>query len=115
MFEFYSNGGNNIYIDDINVYSLAAGMEEYMDPSSFTVYPNPAEEFSNVSFDLLETSEIHLAVYDISGRVINVIENDNLDAGHYEYIIDRGMVNGAGSYILELQINGYSLVHKLIF
>lgn len=114
-FEFYSNGGNNLYIDDINVYSLAAGVEEYMDPSSFTVFPNPAEEISNVSFDLLESSDIHLAVYDISGRMIIVLENDKLEAGHYDYVVDRAMVNGPGSYLLKLDINGNSLVHKLIF
>lgn len=114
-FEFYSNGGNNLYIDDINVYSLAAGMEEYIDPLSFTVFPNPADEYSNVSFNLMQESDIQLAIYDITGRLITILEKDMLDVGHYEYIIDRGMVNGAGSYILELKINGYSLVHKLIF
>lgn len=114
-FEFYSNGGNNLYIDDINLHSLAAGMEEFVDPVSFTVFPNPAEEYSNISFTLLENSDLQLAVYDISGRLLIELENANLSAGHYNYIIDRSMISKPGSYIVKLQINGYSLVHKLIF
>lgn len=75
-FEFESGGGNNIYIDDINIYSgspsddLVVGLEEQGAISHITLYPNPTEGDITVRFDAANAQELNLQVVDVTGKVI---------------------------------------------
>jgi len=88
-FEFTSNGGNNIYLDDINIYSgapsdnlIVAGIDE----TAFTavnLYPNPADEELNVSFQAINNEKMTIVLTDLTGKIIqtNIIqanEGENL-------------------------------------
>jgi hypothetical protein len=88
-FEFTSNGGNNIYLDDINIYSgapsdnlIVAGIDE----TTFTavnLYPNPADEELNVSFQAINNEKMTIVLTDLTGKIIqtNIIqanEGENL-------------------------------------
>jgi hypothetical protein len=54
-FRFESDGGNNIYIDDINIYSgapsdalVTVGLDENLQLQNAVVFPNPAEDEVNL-------------------------------------------------------------------
>ena len=75
-FEFTSNGGNNIYLDDINIYSgapsdnlIVAGIDE----AAFTavnLYPNPADEELNISFHAINNEKMTIVLTDLTGKTI---------------------------------------------
>ena len=75
-FKFESDGGNNFYLDNINIYAgspsedLVLGLNEENTISGINVYPNPADEEVNVAFALAEPMLIAIDVMDISGKVI---------------------------------------------
>lgn len=46
-FEVTTAGGNNLFIDDINVIDLSLGINESTD-ESITIYPNPANDLINI-------------------------------------------------------------------
>ena len=42
--------------------------ERFVDEAEFSVYPNPAREFVNVTYKLLKESEVRLEMYDMLGQ-----------------------------------------------
>ena len=101
MFEFTSDLGNNLFIEDINIYKGSPSEEfvvdiEEFNQESFTVYPNPASDYVTVMFSLSANSPSSIVLSDLNGKVIqsfrlngnlgeNLIqlETKDLDAGSY--------------------------------
>lgn len=109
-FEFQSDGGNNIYVDDINIYSgapsdniIVAGIgENGFDIASLSVYPNPTDNDLNVRFALNVADRANLYVQDVSGKivqsaVVNATEGMNL------VMMDTAAL-ASGMYFLKVQI-----------
>jgi len=88
-FRFESDGGNNCYLDDINIYAgapsnelVTAGLEE-LQLNDAKVYPNPADDELNVRFTAQTAQTVEVAVVDLFGQVIRTYmikanEGDNL-------------------------------------
>ncbi|MCX6157288.1 MAG: T9SS type A sorting domain-containing protein [Ignavibacteriae bacterium] len=56
-------------------------------PSSFSLsqnYPNPFNPMTNIKFAVPKSSEVKIVVYDISGKELEVIVNEKLQAGTYQ-------------------------------
>ncbi|MFN3874458.1 MAG: M43 family zinc metalloprotease [Flavobacteriales bacterium] len=69
-FEFISNGGNNIYIDDININGQPVGIDELAAGGSpLAVYPNPAHAEATVVARLPQAGALAFEVLDMTGRV----------------------------------------------
>lgn len=75
-FRFEGEGGNNIYLDDINLYNggpsneLVTGIVEHSSISHLEMFPNPADDELNVSFDLPNSDDLTISMIDLSGKVI---------------------------------------------
>lgn len=113
MFRFTSNAGNNIYIDDINILGNV-GVEELASNINFNVYPNPAEDNTVVSFDLVEKGNVTVEVFDLVGRMTSSIYKGDLNAGEYQYNVSSGGALAAGAYIVTLTVDGQRFSKKLI-
>jgi PKD repeat protein len=111
-FEFTSGGGNNFYLDDINI-SSALGIEEMTSDFGLTVYPNPFETQANVSFSLENEKKVELNVYDMIGKQVMSLTNGNLSGGLHRYMID-GSDLGAGVYFVKLKADNRESVMKVI-
>lgn len=75
-FEFTSNGGNNMYLDDINIYSgapsdnlIVAGIDETAF-KAVNLYPNPADEELNISFQAINNEKMTIVLTDLTGKII---------------------------------------------
>lgn len=75
-FEFESDGGNNLYLDDINIYTgspsdnIVVGLKEQSELGHLTVYPNPTEGELSVRFDATSSQNLDLQVLDVTGKVV---------------------------------------------
>ncbi|MGD9491862.1 MAG: M43 family zinc metalloprotease [Bacteroidales bacterium] len=115
-FEFYSNGGNNVFIDDINIHPNSwFGVNESIVDNSFAVYPNPAGDETNISFTLHDNANVKLSVLDITGREITVITTSNLDAGAHRFPLSLNQVKAKGTYFIRLEVNGMQMVKTVVF
>ncbi len=87
-FEFESDGGNNFYLDNINIYygaptdelSVGALSTEFSD---VTIYPNPTDDEVNIRFNVKNDVRTSLVITDISGKVtqertVNALAGNNL-------------------------------------
>jgi len=62
---------------------------------SLTVYPNPFNARTAISFELPEPAEVELTVFDITGRAVESLVNGHLSFGMHEYVWDaEGMTSG---------------------
>lgn len=115
-FQFTSNGGNNIYLDDINIagQSLGAGIDELTNSLNMNVYPNPADENTIVNFNLIDKEKVTIKIYDVVGREVAQLVDAELNAGQHQYsIADNSSLSG-GAYFVTLSLSGRSFTKKLI-
>ena len=118
-FRFEGNGGNNFFIDDINIYpgapsdELVLGLANELGLAELSVYPNPAENEANVRFTLPLATPLSVDVCDLSGKVIShstingaeginivTIPLTNLASGTYQLRIS----DGVGGKVLPLVV-----------
>ncbi len=114
MFRFTSNGGNNIYIDDINLGGANGIDEGHADLFNFNVYPNPANNKSVISFNMDGKHKVDLKLYDLTGREILTLLNENLAAGDYQFSISEKTELLSGIYFVKLNIDQKQLTKKII-
>ena len=69
-FEFESDGGNNVYIDDININGQPVGVEELgANGNGLAVFPNPAKDQAIAVVQQRRAGALTLDVIDMTGRV----------------------------------------------
>ncbi|OQA02235.1 MAG: Pregnancy-associated plasma protein-A [Bacteroidetes bacterium ADurb.Bin408] len=115
QFEMTSEGGNNIYIDNINI-TGAVGMDEQSSPvAEFQIYPNPVSYDSYISFYLKESKPVSLRVYDMIGKAVFQEDMGILPASAYDKAINETIPTlKSGVYILELNAGGVKTSKKFV-
>ncbi len=68
-FLFEGKGGNNIYIDNVNLYDPAYSSIPEIEENKMYVYPNPAEDYVHINFSQL-ISNPKIQIIDISGKIV---------------------------------------------
>ncbi len=113
-FGFASGGGNNIYIDDINISGTPAGIDELANNLDFVVYPNPAEDNTTINFNLINKERVCLKVIDLFGREVDNIFTGDLNSGEHTYSIGNNNKLSAGVYFVTLIAGEQKFSKKLI-
>lgn len=76
-------------------------------------YPNPFNATSIVTFELPRNGFAKLAVYDISGRLVNSLVEGEMRAGRHAYTIDAAQMP-SGVYMLKLESTGTVATRKMV-
>jgi len=91
-FRFQSDGGNNLYVDNIRIAHPDALSIDNNDSNHFNIYPNPVSDVLHVDFGQSGKSET-IEIYSLSGQIIFIsvtngeehieIDAARLDDGYY--------------------------------
>jgi hypothetical protein len=111
-------------IDDISFYSysttsIGEGQGDGL-PAKFALhenYPNPFNGKTEISFELARTSDVALAIYDISGRLVYRTTMLNQPAGAHSIIWDSaksGSELASGIYFYNLKAADFSASRKML-
>jgi PKD repeat protein len=111
-FEFTSGGGNNFYLDDINI-SSALGIAENTIDYGLIAYPNPFETQTNVSFTLENEKKVELDVYDMIGKQVMSLTKGELSGGSHTFSIDGSELE-SGVYFIKLKVDNNERVMKVV-
>jgi hypothetical protein len=65
-------------------------------------YPNPFNPSTNISFQLPESGHVHIGVYDLNGREVNVLGDRVFSAGTHQLRLNASDLS-SGTYIVRLQ------------
>ena len=114
-FYLYSNRvmlptGDNVSLADVIVM-----------PEKFTIhqnYPNPFNPVTTLRYDLPEQTHVNITIYDMLGRKVRTILNQQQDPGYKSLIWDAtndyGKPVSAGIYLYQIQAGEYMQTKKMV-
>lgn len=80
-------------------------------------YPNPFNPTTIIKYDLPETEEISIAIFDVIGRKVRTLVNEQQEAGYHAVTWDgkndEGAFAGSGLYFCRMHANNLTFVRKL--
>ena len=124
--EYSKNLGTGNGIELVKISKTVTSIES---PSSLSTdfklnqnYPNPFNPTTTISFNLDESAEVKLTVYDALGKLVKVLENGKLVNGYYNYEWNSTNYLGAsvvsGVYIYKITVKAenkfYSESKKMV-
>ena len=114
----YSTGSGTVHDYCTIKYSQGVGIKKISTevPSSFSLkqnYPNPFNPNTKISFDLPKNVNVKLTIYNMLGREVETIVNEQLNAGSYEVTFD-GTKYTSGVYYYRLNAGEFVETKKMI-
>jgi hypothetical protein len=81
-------------------------------------YPNPFNPVTTLRYDLPEPSNVNIIIYDMLGRQVKTLINQNQDAGHksirWNATNDYGKPVSAGVYFYRIQAGQFRQIKKMV-
>ena len=110
--------GTPVHVRDITINVGFIGIQTINSeiPEKFSLYqnyPNPFNPVTNIRFDLAKTGMVKLKIYDISGKQVSEIVNQQLSAGKYNYDFDAGNL-ASGVYFYRLETPDFVSIKKMM-
>lgn len=104
-------------LSNINFYfGNPLGISETGIPVNYSLlqnYPNPFNPVTKISFSIPFASEVKLYLYDVLGKVTQLLVNQKLNAGNYNYMYN-GFNLPSGVYFYRLEANEYVETKKMV-
>lgn len=76
-------------------------------------YPNPFNPVTNIEFSLPKSGMTKLTVFDITGKEVEKLVNQNLSAGTYKVDFDASPLS-SGTYFYRIEAGDFVQVKKMI-
>ncbi len=76
-------------------------------------YPNPFNPTTSISFSIPKSSLVTIKVYDILGKEIALLLNEQKDAGNYKVSFDASKLS-SGVYFYSIHANGFTATKKMV-
>jgi len=91
-------------------------------PTEFSLkqnFPNPFNPTTSIRYDIAETADANLVIYNMLGQQVRTLVNGKQDVGYYQVVWnglnDAGQPVATGIYIYHLQAGQYSKTMKMAF
>jgi hypothetical protein len=96
--------------------SMATNLDDEMGlPVEFSLdqnYPNPFNPTTSIRYELAESIQVTLTVYDMNGRVVATLVDKQQNAGAYTVVFDATKL-ASGVYVYRLQAGSHVFTQKL--
>lgn len=111
--EAYLNVDESAYI----TFAASTAYEGYGAlPGEFTLYqnyPNPFNPTTTIRFDLPENTHAYMELYDILGRRVRVLLDEEMSAGTHNFLLDAADL-ASGVYFYHMRVNNEIRVQKML-
>ena len=107
--------GNNFLFGLTGVFEPTNVSENNL-PTKFSLqqnFPNPFNPNTKIKYEIAKSGFVSLKIYDILGREIKTLVNENKNVGTYEIDFDANNLN-SGIYFYKLTTNNFSEMKKMI-
>jgi PKD repeat protein len=120
-FRFEGQGGNNLYLDNINIYPSAPseelvggetsslveiGLDKYI-----SIYPNPAENEVTIEYKTDSPNLTSIQILDVLGKV-HSRELINSQAGNNMVVLSTNNLS-SGVYLVKIYLNGKEIIKQI--
>lgn len=119
-FRFEGSGGNNLYLDNINIYASGpseelvggnTGVDELESATDISIYPNPADKEVNVSYNVANNTKTEISITDILGKKIQTFNIQSLEGNNLVVLSTEELASG--TYMIEIVSNGVKTVRQI--
>ena len=97
--------------------AVFSGDDERGSAASFTdlqIFPNPFSSSTTIEYQLTQTGMVNVAIYNISGQIVEILVNEHQIAGHHSITWDaKGITSGL--YFCRIQTGQFVDIIKSIF
>lgn len=76
------------------------------------IYPNPFNPNVNINFNLPFSSYVSINIYDLNGRIVDVLYNSNLNYGEHNFVWNANNFS-SGIYLLNINAGKKSITTKI--
>jgi len=76
-------------------------------------FPNPVETQTTITFDLSETTDVLVQLFDLSGKMVALITDERLTQGHHNIPFRRRQL-ASGTYVLNVNTSEENYSHKIV-
>ena len=109
-FVFSRHGGNNIFIDDINI-DLATATKDISETiESVNVFPNPSANACSLKFNLSQTKTLTINIFNVLGEKVYTVAKNIYEEGNNEIKLNTSNLSN-GMYIIQLN-DGTRAINK---
>jgi Secretion system C-terminal sorting domain len=108
--------GSYFILDDISLEGTTVMNGENASVTNFSLeqnYPNPLNPSTTIKYQIPKSGFVNLVVYDVLGREVSKLVNENKIGGHYEVSFDASKLTN-GIYIYQLKENDFMSSKKMI-
>lgn len=109
-FEVVSGGGNNLYLDNININAWHVGIDELEEPLDLNLYPNPAENTVYITSASADVKWTSVELYSLAGKQVL---SRNLNGQQLDVTVDVSALT-SGLYIVRLSSDKGAIHRKLM-
>jgi len=103
-----------VFRRDMNIVSIHE--EKVIKPEKISLlpnYPNPFNPVTHIQFSLPEQAQVTLNIYDITGRLVEQLVNQNTPAGYHTVTWDASRYS-SGIYIARMQAGYVVKTQKMV-
>jgi len=115
IWEDSANGKVNLF--GLKRINLFGDVKKELTPEAFSLsqnYPNPFNPSTKIQYAIGSKQLVTLKIFDILGREVSILVNEEKPAGEYEVQFDANELAG-GIYFYKLQTEHSALVKKMIY
>ena len=102
--------GSEMYLDDLELsMDMVSDVENEFQPLSFQLkqnYPNPFNPSTKISYSIPQQENVTLKVYDLLGKEVATLLNEEKPAGNYEIDFNASSLS-SGVYLYKIQAGSY--------
>lgn len=81
-------------------------------------FPNPFKKITHIRYDIPITCKVNISIYDISGRQIKQLVNEEQHIGQYSISWNKTDLNGeecsAGVYFISMKTENFKSIKKIV-
>lgn len=96
--------------DDCAGFVLSSN-ENIPDKNGIQIYPNPTVSWVNLNLNLAEEGHLQLGLYDVNGRLIKLLVDEQVLFGEYEFRFNTAPLP-SGYYVVRAMLNGNSVLNE---
>lgn len=99
---------STLFFDDGQVFATV-GTDEILSKNMYNIrnYPNPFDDYTTFSFNIPDNSHVRLSVFNLMGKQVAVLINENMNTGKYKYTWNGNTGKGAtlanGMYLYKFE------------
>ena len=104
-YTLYDVNGDEIFTNAIQLTTGIIGTPQPTDGLKAKVFPNPAQSEAYVQYDLPQSSDVKIDLFNVNGQFIRTLDNAQHEAGSYQTRFNtEGVAKGA--YFIRIVSNG---------